>query len=188
MVGRTLLMLILLAIVPLSGCLGGDSGGDAETEPLDAAPEDAGGPAPKAGERKAAVAAGNLTPQPEPFSWDGSVGTIAGACAVVYCFFTGAGAWDNTRKVSGIVGGEVTLSWDLPTELAFGLATRCDGTCDFVASTSGTSPFALSFDDLDPDRTYTLVAWHPYRNAAGVAGTQVGSDMEFHVEGTLMAV
>ena len=192
MVGRSCLVFSLLATLPLSGCLGDGASGDAETEGLDASGDGAGadGAAP---DRKAAVEAGALTPVPTPFSWNGTVGHQAGACAAGGCVIASLlPQWDNTRKATGLVGGDLTMTWDVPYDLGFGLATNCGEAfrafyCRFVASTEGTPPLTLDLDGLDPDRRYNLVAWHPYRGTE-VAGVQSGVETAFHVEGTLLVV
>lgn len=192
MVGKTLLATSILLLLGLSGCLGDEP---ATTEPLDAGDK---GTSKEDG--SATGSSGTTTTSPDdpsadvqtataqPFSWDGAIGYQVAACVMGNCYGTGAGDWDNAYDVDGMVSGDLTVTWDLPTELGFGLASQCDGRCDFVAYTGGTSPATLSFIDLDPETTYTLVAWHPYRSQLGVAGVQAGTQTDFQVTGTLMVV
>lgn len=92
-------------------------------------------------------------------------------------------------ELDGLVALDVEFTFEgLPgQELAFGLATKCDGPCDFVTYGVGAGSVPLSADGLDPGHTYTLVAWHPYHGAA-VGGAQAGPQTAFRVVGELTTV
>lgn len=196
---RTFLLIGLLSVLSLSGCVGDADDSlaapdeDGEAKPLDASGEDAtetGAAAPA--DPDGAVEPGNRTPIPTPFSWDGNVGHQVGFCAVLSCHFVSIDPWENSRDVADAGGGDLTMTWDGPQGLGLGLATRCGSIhdvyqCDFVARSEGASPLALALDDLDPDRKYILITWHPY-HGIDVLGAQAGVETEFHVEGTLLVV
>ena len=165
--------------VGLAGC-SGDAGSqetpDAQAEP--GVPGSAADPA---------APAAPVATQVQPFEWDGSVGTMAYACGPAGCAGNGLPTgWENTRELEGIVGFDVELTFDaLPgQELAYGLATACDGPCDFVTYAVGSGSVHLAADGLDPGRAYTLVVWHPYRSAAA-GGAQAGVETAFRVAGEL---
>ncbi len=160
---------MLLAIGAIAGCLdsGADSGEtDSLTPPVEATVD-------------------------EPFEWHGHVGSMAAVCpAGITCAGNGVvlqAAWDSAQELTNISALNIEMSWQgdaVKDELAFGLATACDGGCDFVDYQAGTSPLTLNLSDLDPTAKYLLVAWHPGESApAGYV--QYGLEKDFHIQGTL---
>lgn len=180
---RVALLVGLILAAGLAGCADGGPQ-DAPEADVDGA-ADASDPSVDAG-----VGASNVATTVQPFDWDGSVGTMAYACGPVGCQGTGLPmGWEPSHDVEGIVALDLELTFDaLPgQELAFGLATSCDGPCDFVTYGSGSGSIPLSADGLDPERTYTLVAWHPYQSAAA-GGAQAGTETAFRVTGELTTI
>lgn len=180
---RVALLVGLVVAAGLAGCAG-DGPPDAPEGGVDGS---ASASDPSVG---AAVEAVNVSTTVQPFDWEGSVGTVAYACGPAGCQGTGLPmGWEPSYEVEGIVAFDVELTFDaLPgQELAFGLATHCDGPCEFVTYGSGSGSIPLSADGLDPERTYTLVAWHPYESA-GAGGAQTGVETAFRVTGELTTV
>ncbi len=132
------------------------------------------------------VIEGNLTFAEAAYTFDGSLGHQAAACAMVACYGVGYGDWDNADEVTGIKSASLTISWDGINELAFGVASYCDGPCDFEAYTMGTSPLTLDVSNLDHEEEYIFVAWHPYQSVVGGVGAQGGTETPFTVEGTVL--
>jgi hypothetical protein len=167
----------MVVAVGLAGCSGDASGQETDaTADLGVSGSDADSTA--------------VATQVQPFEWDGSVGTGAYACGPAGCAGSGLpGGWEQALELDGLVALDVELTFDaLPgQELAFGLATACDGACDFVTYAIGSGSIALSADGLDPGHTYTLVAWHPYQSAMA-GGAQAGVETAFRVVGELAVV
>jgi hypothetical protein len=178
--GTRALLLILLTF-GLAGC---SDGADSQETGTNGRAAD--GPADGADSALEAEASTRPT-QVEPFEWDGSIGTMAYACGPVGCQGTGLPTgWEQSLDLDGLFAIDVEMTFDAAPgqELAFGLATACDGPCDFVTYSSGSGSIRLEADGLDPDHTYTLVAWHPYQSAM-VGGAQAGVETAFHVTGEL---
>lgn len=128
----------------------------------------------------------------DELEWDGHIGTAVAVCpAGILCLGQGGAvtnAWANSIPITGATAINLTMEWTGNEanggRLAYGLATYCDGPCDFVDYTSGTSPLHLAITDLDPAVEYILVAWHP-GSQQGPVYIQYGTDTDFHVHGAI---
>ncbi len=178
-------VLVLTLALTLSGCTG-DTGDDSSE--LTTSTDNAKGSAPNSG----SAGTTNVTPTEQSFEWEGTLSNLAAACVVITCVAQGSGNWDGATKLTDLTAAKFTLSWDDTTapELGFGLASACDGSCEFVQYAQSSSPVTLDLGNLDPVMTYTLVAWHPYHCIPVVCliGTQIGAQTDFQVAGTLMVV
>ncbi len=126
--------------------------------------------------------------------WHGHLGTMAAVCpAGVGCIGEGVtlqSAWDSYIEFTNATALDAELTWSADasgnSELAIGVATACNGGCEFVDYAVGSSPLVLNASMLDPAVNYILVVWHPGSQEAGVF-YQYGIERDFHVTGTLHA-
>ncbi len=124
--------------------------------------------------------------------WHGHIGHAAVVCPAGFtCLGNGLAledAWETAMDLTGIISLDLEMTWQGDAvnggEMAFGLASSCDGGCDFVDYAVGTSPLTLNLTQLDPAMSYILVAWHPGGQEANLY-YQYGTERDFHVAGTM---